>query len=169
MKLEDYLARNKGAILERWFQLLVDSYPNETARFLRQEKKQFANPVGYTYYQGLEGLYNELLQDKATDRIYLFLDQIFKVRAVQDLSPSQAISFIFMLKKIIREELAPEVKEEQVSYEELLAMDAKIDDLALLSFDVYMQCRERLCQVRINEVKNRTYRLLQRANLIADN
>ena len=34
----------------------------------------------------------------------------------------------------------------------LEALDARIDKLALMAFDIYMNCRERLHQIRVNEV-----------------
>jgi hypothetical protein len=48
------------------------------------------------------------------------------------------------------------------------AFDSKVDHLALLAMDVYSQCREKLYEVRVGEVKNRSFRLLQRANLLVE-
>jgi hypothetical protein len=50
----------------------------------------------------------------------------------------------------------------------LLLFESKIDDLALLSFDIYMKCREKIYELKSNEVRNMTFRLLQRANLICE-
>ncbi|WP_088553239.1 RsbRD N-terminal domain-containing protein [Calderihabitans maritimus] len=168
MKLENFLLQKKGAILKRWFDLLLEAYPDETVRFLKGEKNPFTNPVGHTIHQGIAGLYEGLLQGLDQDKTYTFLDNIIRIRAVQDFSPSQAVAFIFLLKKVIREELESEIRESRVSAEELLKFESKIDELALLSFDIYMECREKICDVRINETKNRLYRLLQKANLMVD-
>jgi hypothetical protein len=45
-------------------------------------------------------------------------------------------------------------------------MEGKIDEMALISFNIYMECREKLYQLRVDEIKNRTARLLQRADFI---
>ena len=53
-------------------------------------------------------------------------------------------------------------------YDELLRFEAGIDKLVQSSFDVYMKCREQVYELKANEVKNMTFRLLQRANLIKE-
>jgi hypothetical protein len=40
--------------------------------------------------------------------------------------------------------------------------------MALLSFDVYMKCKERIYEIKADEVKRMTFRLIQRANLICE-
>jgi hypothetical protein len=102
------------------------------------------------------------------EKLSSHLDRIIRIRAVQDFSPAQAISFIFFLKQVVRDELQSDIHENRISTSELVAFDAKVDELALLAFNIYMQCRERLFEVRLNEFKNRTHRLLQRANLLAE-
>ncbi|MCL4423960.1 MAG: RsbRD N-terminal domain-containing protein [Firmicutes bacterium] len=168
MKLEELLAQKKSPILERWFQLLLETYPAETARFLKREENRFANPVGHTLYQGMQGIYEELLNGMASDKINVFLDPIVRVRAVQDFSPARAVAFIFFLKRAIREELAGEMREGQTALGDFLDLESRIDDLALYSFDLYMECRRKIYEIRVNEIKRRTSRLLQRTNLLAE-
>ena len=47
-------------------------------------------------------------------------------------------------------------------------MESRIDDLALLAFDIYMKCREKLYDIRANEAKNQVSRLLQRAGMLSE-
>jgi hypothetical protein len=162
LALKDFLSRNKSAILEKWFNKILESYPADTTNFLKRQKRQFANPVGYTTEKGLEGIYDWLLQDKEFDAVAPFIDNIVRIRAIQDLSPSQALVFLFHLKSLVREQI---VSQGQVSPEELRELDNRIDALSLKSFDIYMKHRERVYELKANEVKNRTYRLLQMANL----
>lgn len=168
MNLVDLLTKKQAVILKRWFQWLLETYPAETARFMREEKNRFANPVGSSVYQGIEGLCQELLQGMEPDRVYPFLDTIVRIRAVQDFPPSRAVAFIFALKKVILEELESEIRGGQISVEELLEFESRIDNLALLSFDIYTQCREKVSQIRIDEIKKRSERLLRRASLVVD-
>ncbi len=163
--LEGLLSQKKAAILERWLHLILETYPAESSRFLKQEKDRFLNPVGYTISQEIEAIYEELLQGMDSEKLSHFLDKIVRIRAIQDFSPSQAIAFIPLLKKGIREELKGEVRKNQI-FEELLRFESRIDRLALLAFDIYMKCREKIYEIRVNEVKNRTFSLLKRANLI---
>ncbi len=147
--------------------MILETYPADTSRFLKKQKDRFANPVGSAISQGIEGLFDELLQGMDSGRVSTFLDNIIKVRAVQDFSPSQAMAFIFLLKKVIREELGGEIQEDGLA-EELLRLESRIDILALLSFDIYMKCREKIYEIRVNEVKNTVHMLLKRANLICE-
>ena len=131
---------------------------------MRKQKDQFANPVGHTISEGMDSIFDELVHEADSEKISLFLDNIIRVRAVQDFTPSQAVSFIFGLKKVIREELESEILKEGIS-EELEAFDCRIDGLALLCFDIYTQCRQRLSDIRVKEVRTRSERLLQMAGL----
>ena len=167
MVLEHLLPQKRAAILERWFQLVLGTYPADTSGFLKQEKDRFINPVGYAISQEIEALYDELLQEMNSDKLAACLDNIIRIRAVQDFSPSQTIAFIFLLKKAIREELASEITENRV-FEELLKFESRIDKLVLLAFDIYMKCREKVFEIRVNEAKaerERVFKLLERTNL----
>jgi len=165
MGLKDLLLEKRGTILERWFDVILETYPADTADFLKRQKNPFTNPVGRTIFEGIEGIFENLLDGMAHKAVTPFLDNIIRVRAVQDFTPSEATTFIFLLKRIIREELRIDPLENHIT-EELFELDSKIDNLALLSFDIYMKCRERLYENRVMELQNRTFRLLQRANLI---
>jgi len=165
MELKNLLLEKRADILKRWFDLILETYPPDTSNFLKRQNNRFTNPVGYTISQGIEGLFDELFQGTNSDKVPTFLDNIIRIRAVQDFSPPQAIGFIFLLKKVIREKLAREIGENKIS-EELLTLESRIDDLALLSFDIFMKCREKIYEIKANEVRNSVFRLLQRANLI---
>ncbi len=171
MRLNSLLTDKKASILEKWFNVIIESYPPDTASFLKTQSNRFANPIGSTISKGIEDIFDELLRGlnlpQAEEKTSQFLDDIVRIRAVQDFTPSQALSFIFPLKRIIREELAAEIAVNHLS-DEILALESEIDGLALSSFDIYMKCREKIYDIKANEVKRSTFRLLQMANLIND-
>jgi len=167
MKLEDILSQKRSAILKRWFDVILETYPADTQGFLKKQKDRFANPVGYTISQEIEALFGELLQGMDSDKISPFLDRIIRIRAVQDFSPPEAMAFIFLLKKVIREELKNEIRENQI-FEELLKFESKIDELALLSFDIYAKCREKVYELKVSETKRMLFGPLKKANLICE-
>jgi hypothetical protein len=167
MHLTTLLAEKKSTILGRWLTTIFESYPPETAIFLRKEKDRFDNPVGYRISQGLEGLYGALVQDMEREQILAYLDEIIRIRALQDFSPSQALAFIFLLKNVIRKELADEIAKNDLS-EELWDLESRIDGLALLGFDVYTQRREKLYEIRVGEMKGRISAFLRKAGINSD-
>src|SRR3989304_2095271 len=101
MKLKDVLREKKPVILKRWFDVLLETYPAEAAAFLKGQTNRFTGPVGYTLYEGMEGIIDGLVSDAPIEKIAPYLDNIIKIRAVQEYSPSQAIAFIFDLKGIV--------------------------------------------------------------------
>lgn len=173
MDLKNLLLERKSAILAQWFEIILKTYPAETAKFLRNQRNRFSNPVGSTIYQGIESLLSDIIDDKGdSGRLSLFLDNIIRIRAIQDFSASRAVAFIFSIKDIIRHEVESAAASDQVLPKKLLLdirdLESRIDSLALLSFDIYMQCREKLYDIKANEVRNMTYRLLQQAKLISE-
>lgn len=163
MQLKEWLGQNKAVILQEWFTRVADTYPPETARFLREEKDRFANPVGYALHQGMAGLWEELFHEVDPERARAALDKIIRIRAVQDLSPAQAVGFVFILKEVIKEKLAGELQ-----VDDWWELASRVDYLALLAFNIYVECREKIAAIKINEVHQRTHRLLERANLVVE-
>ena len=167
MPLATLLSQKKSAILGRWLTMIYDSYPPETAIFLRKEKNRFDNPAGYRISEGLEGLYGALMQEMERDQVLTCLDEIIRIRALQNFTPSQALAFIFLLKIVIRQELAEEIQKENLAAE-LLDLESRIDGLALLGFDVYTKRREKIYEIKADEAKRRVSGLMRKTGLSED-
>jgi hypothetical protein len=167
MKCESLLAGKEHIILERWFDLIVETYPAESRQFLENKKDRFDNPVAYEFRQGIEGIVEALVDGMEHDILIEHLDRIISIRAIQDLSPSKAVAFIFLLKTVIRRELKEELTKKGL-FEELVEIESRIDGLALLCFDIYMKRREKLYEIRTNEAKTRVSGLLRMAGLLSD-
>ncbi len=166
MELPNLLASKKTKILKKWFNEILHTYPADTSAFLKTDKDPFSNPVGQTILQGIEGIFDELLIGEDNERISQFLDNIIRIRAVQDFTASKALSFISPLKKVIREELKNELNDGLSA--ELVILEDRIDNLFLISLDIFMQCRENIYEIKANELKNMTFKLLQKAKLITE-
>ena len=159
--IESLLSQKKTAVLKRWFTLILESYPPDSRGFLKRENDRFTNPVGYTIFHEIETIYNELLEGTNCDKLAESLENIIKIRAVQDFSPSEAVAFVFDLKKAIRESLEKEINGNQL-FEELLKFEIRIDETALIAFEIYMKCREKIHEIRMNEVKGRSLKKVER-------
>ncbi len=162
--LKTLLKQNRTILLERWLRWIFDSYPAEAAIFLKKEQDRFDNPVGFRISQGLKSLLDALLAETDTEKIMAGLDEVIRIRAIQDYPPSQALAFIFLLKDTIREVLAKELKDGSLAAE-FMDLESRIDGLALLGFDVYTSRREKLHEIRVAEVKNRISGLLRRTGV----
>jgi hypothetical protein len=167
MRLESLLVRNKRTILDEWFRLLVETYPADAAQFMKGESDAFANPVGSSAKSGLEAVLDELLEGMNPQTLTDFLDPIIRIRAVQSFSPSQATGFIFSLKKSIRKVFEKDLSDPEL-LKELHEIETRIDELALLGFDIYMECREKIYQLKEKEVKNRALFAFSQEGLIGN-
>jgi hypothetical protein len=164
MALENILRENRDAIVQKWFELIVQSYPPDTRNYFMNQSNRFANPVGSSLLEGVRALFEVLVTgaDPESDEVCTILDSMVRIRAVQDFSPSQAVEFTFLLKEIVRETVGGNVQE-QWTVDELLTFERRIDKVALLSFNTFMQCREKIYELRANELRARTSRIVQRA------
>jgi hypothetical protein len=165
MSLDKLLEEKKSSILERWFDLILETYPPDTKQFLKKKKSRFTNPVAHEITRGMEGIFDQIIAGGSPEELTPFLDKVIRIRAVQDFTPSQALGFIFELKTLVREELAA-FDRDDLSSDDLKKLERRIDELGLMSLDLYMKCREKLYELRVNEVKNRVGRLIERANMI---
>lgn len=149
MGLDEALRARRTVILERWLQAVLGTYPAETARFLAGVADPFGNPVGHTLRTGLARLLDVLAAEPAAAELAAAVDGIVRIRAVQDFAPSAAVGFVHALRGILREELGGAA----LADAERAVLDAGIDRMALAAFDVYMQCREKLFEIRVRELR----------------
>ena len=154
------LAGKKKDILKHWFQATVDSYPADTAKFLKNQQDPFANPVGKTTYQSLEALLDALIAGAGREAMMEALDPVIRIRAVQSFTPSKATAFVFSLKMILRDHLSGET--------DRVALDRRIDEMAMAAFDLFMKCREKIYELKATESRNQFFGSLKRAGLIAE-
>ena len=167
MNLANLLTLKKSQIVDRWIKLLYDSYPPETAVFLKKEKDKFDNPMGYRLARGLDGLFDALIREMETEEVLAALDEIIRIRVLQNFAPSQALAFIFLLKNLVREELAEDIQKGNLAGE-VMELEACIDGMALLAFDVYTKRRDKLQEIRVNEMKQSISGLLRKAGIGGD-
>ncbi|MBT8383972.1 MAG: RsbRD N-terminal domain-containing protein [Ignavibacteria bacterium] len=146
------LLKYNSSIVNKWIKLILDSYSTESSNFFNLEKNQFSNPVGNTISNNAVSIFDEIVGSRDFDKITLLLTDIIKMRAIQDFSPSEAVGFIFPLKKIIREEFSKEINQQKL-FDEIAELETVIDRVALIAFDLYMEAREKVFQIRMNEAR----------------
>lgn len=153
------LAEPRKAILDRWVESVFAGYPEETAKFLRKQSDRFANPVGMSLKEALADLLDGVLDRVDPAELEEALDRVIRVRAVQDFSARDAVGFVFDLKPLLRSGLEAVPAGSRPSTTEI---EASVDSLGLLAFDVYMRCREQVWAIRNAEVKNLSVGIMER-------
>ena len=154
------LAAHRDVLLAEWLARTLETYPTTSRDFLIGEKDSFRNPVGHTLRERLASLLEGLLGAQEVTDLVPILEPLVRLRAVQDFTPSQALSFLFLLKDVAREEMARRGESASPEYERL---EARVDRLALAAFDLYLRCREEICTIQVNEAKRSLFVQLHHA------
>ncbi len=145
-----WTAEQRAAVLDNWLAEILRTYPEQTGRFLAQVEDPFRNPAGRIIREGLAALLEQLAGPFDARRIRSILDEVVRLRAVQDFTPSQAVGFLFALKPVLRHQITREDPG-------LEALERRIDEMALVAFDLYMECREQLRAIRAGEARRRAW------------
>jgi len=158
------LRLKRETLVERWLDAVLETYSTKGAEVFRREEDPFANPVGHALKRAVHGVVDSLLDEQLNeDAVRNHLNEMLRIRAVQDFAPSGAVGIVFDLKRVIREEVA-DVVENSDALAELAEMERIVDRIALLAFDSFVQHREQVYQLRINEVKRRVAWVVERLN-----
>jgi len=164
----ELLAANRDAIVKDWFHHILDTYPPETAKLWKKGGDPFHNPVAVRSHEAAAAVVDYLVEshdENALEKVLEYLDELVRVRAVQNFTPSQAAGFIFLLKKSVRETLWNDLTRLGV-WEEFVALESRIDGLALACLDLYAKCREKLYEIRLGDLKREYTQLLKRAQIV---
>lgn len=148
------LNERKPKILSKWQSAIFSSYGDE--KIGQKQGSRFSNPMGYVIEKSTGEIMEWLLNPANNEDLIISLGDICRLKATQEFKPSEALSFIFALKQIIREELKDEngsnYWEIEIGY-----IDKKIDEIGLHAFDIYSECRAKIYEIRMDEIK-RMYR-----------
>jgi len=159
--LKESLKNKRSLIVKEWIQSIIETYPVVTSKFLGRQKNRFANPVGFTIAQCVEKLFDQIIDDKNIEEIKTTLLDLIKIRAVQNFTPAEAVGFVFSLKLILRSMFEKEISNKN-SFKELLNIESKIDCAAIGAFDLYMEAKEKIFQIKVNEIKSKSLKAIDK-------
>ncbi len=158
MGLKNILSPRKTAILQNWFDRIVSAYPGEYQTFLKSQADPFANPVGCTLREGMGRIYDALLGGSDLRALRPMLEEIMKIRIVQEPSSDDVLSILPALRELLEEEARPLQK---THGEELRKVYAGVDLLNEWSLEASRECRERISRIKAGE-KNRSDAVFER-------
>lgn len=164
--LRELLKRRRTEVAERWFEDALSAYPSRTVDAWRRERDRFANPVGHALREGTRAVLDALLDGAGPEAVRAGLAEIVKIRAIQEMTPGKAVAFVFRLKPVIRAELGRALDDDD-GLLELAELEAGVDQAALAAFDLYVEYRERLVELRMAELKRNIPWAVARAELAA--
>jgi hypothetical protein len=167
MSLDQLLEQKKTAICGKWFDGVIGTYAPDAAQFFGGKKDAFQNPVGSITRDNVFALYEGLCGGLDAEQTREHLDAIIRIRAIQNFTPSQAVGFVFHLKSILRKSLKKELQDPHILLQ-FVEFESRIDGLGLLAFNIYMECREKIFDLKKNVEKNKIYKAFARAGLVAE-
>jgi len=150
--LRELLRQRESEIVHAWMKDALAPYSERAVQAWTRERDPFANPVGHSLRVGMEAVVDWLLDGADPEPMRRGLDDILRIRAVQELAPGQAVAFVPGLKRILRETFGPHL-EDASAREELANLETCVDEAALIAFDLYEAHRQRLFDVRVGELK----------------
>lgn len=156
MRIQEFLSENRTELLEGWIGYALTSYSSDFSRFFKKNSDPFTNPMGYNITKSLSSLFDILSGARDDSGLDSFLDDIVRVRAIQDMTPSQSLSFFPRIKTLVRERARERDCMDTIAGD-LEALDNQIDDMMFRSFDAYMKCREQIFQIKVGEITRGTF------------
>ncbi len=150
------LSNQRHTVVSQWLACTLKDRDSCSSDSLQQDHDAFRNPVGHILEENLPVLFDALVENRSPATYRQNLDAIVRLRAVQDCSASDAVSFVFSLKEIIQRVMAGQSQFDPRGIG-CAALEARIDAMALLAFDLYMSCREQIYEARLNESRRQFY------------
>ncbi len=160
MELTEAFTEKRKEILSLWVERTLNSYTSPG--FFKKAKDPFANPVGVNTSDALHSIYDLLLSNAEPEAYQKPLDTIVRIRAVQEITPSQAVAPLLELKWVVKQVLKSDRKTSSL-LADLDNFDCEVDRIALIAFDIYTACREQVYRGRIRELKSGSYLLTDSA------
>ena len=151
MELSRLLEKNRPASLKKWLGEIFDTYPSDTSRFLQGEMDIFANPVGHAITANAECVLKGLIRGDDPRALSAYLEQIIRIRAVQDFTPSEAVSFIASLKTVITGQLKTEINKYNLC-DEWGKFETRIDSLTQCAYELHTEMKKRIDLIRTKEM-----------------
>lgn len=154
MDLAEAFRCHRKKIVGQWVDYTLSTYTSSA--FFSREKDKFANPIGGTIREALDALFALLAKNSDPAEFKTPLDKVMRIRAIQEFAPSQAVSPLHAVKHITRDILAADTERCDL-VGSLYDFEFAVDMAVLAAFDIYMECRERLYSVRIEEIRTGRY------------
>lgn len=175
----DIIINERETILKEWIGLSWEQCFSQSEPALNRNCSSIPGcntdiPLKHIFRTGLEGIFDQLIEGRLPDIRHPLLNEVIEILAIQDSPPSKALSFYESLTVIIKNRF-----KEYLTAENIYAKDVddnikrqfnifieNINKALYVSFDIYMNTRERLFNIKLKEITASNYRLLKMAKLI---
>lgn len=135
--MQELLKKNKDLILRKWI-----AY-GEGPSLSKREPHPLLNPASHIIHTEWQEFYESL--SDGNELCAAMLQETIRLKAIQQQSPSEALSFIHELRNLIRQTTG--------NAEGMKELEVKLDKVLMESFDLYMKNRELIFKLKMEEYK----------------
>lgn len=150
-----WLGAHRAEILDAWRGLVFARFAAPAATLL-SKPDPFGNPLGSRVQASTEALLEALALGRPAGDLAAAMDPLMRVQAIQGGPPSEAVAFVPLLDRAwrqVRGGVPPGLE---------AGLKERLDGLMLIAFDVYMRCREDICEIRVRAAHRRVAALVDR-------
>jgi len=159
MDITAVIAKHKNDIIKKWHLAIIETYPNQSRKHFLGNKNKFSNPVGYTIENSLPAIVEAVINKSLTDEAKKSLDDIIKIRAVQDFKPADALNFVFGLRAIIISEIF-----DDIDFKDFLKLEKIFHLIVEYAINSYVNDKERIFEIKANEQLKTFEKMVERLN-----
>lgn len=152
ISLESLLLQKQEAVLHKWLCIIFEPFGPGAPAPTAAGSDRFTDPVGYTISGNAALLLNALINGEGPEASRGCLEKIIRIRAVQDLTKSQAAGFMADLKTVIRSKVLDEATKYGLT-EELDGLEKRIDRLGHMADEIYIDMKRKIRELAIKEAK----------------
>jgi hypothetical protein len=152
-------------IIDEWYDIMVSSLFNGETNYILHEKDHFINPSGIILREALSDIFAFFFEKVNIDDISVSLEKFIKLLAVNKNGVENVLGTFFTLRDKIIENWRSLSFSNNVN-EELSTIQSYFDKLILRVFTFYLTAREKIYEIRVNEIKRLTFSLLRNKGLI---
>jgi len=163
MTLAEVLEQKRNLIQSKWTDAVIGSYPTESAKFIVGNKNKFTNPLGYTLENSINIICCNYLNRDIHKECEQAIESMVRLRAVQDFTPTKALGIMFDFKAIVLTEIR-DIVDTNDRFDEYLIIETQIDKMIDYALNFYIECRERVNEIKANEVRQGFERMVLRLN-----
>lgn len=161
-EIQNFLKENRKSTLDQWLTHAFKMYPEQSRMLMMNNPDPFTSPISHALSKGMALLLDRLCGEETT-AVEKSLEDLGRLLAVQEIPPSQSLAFIFGLKTVIRQLARKKRKHSGFSDKDWDEFQNRLEQTLLSLFDCYLKHREKIYQLKAEEMKQRTYMLLRRA------
>ena len=159
--LAKLLATRRDAVVEAWWEKVLELYDERARNLLRRNEDPFTNPLRSTFVSAIERIVDSLAAGQDIDTARDAIREVVKLRAVQEVSPGEALDSFLVFRKALKE--VAEDSWDEVAEEAMAAQDA----LLRFAADEYLEAQKLILDIKYREQVRRFHLLMRRASLTA--